>query len=206
MRKNKLNTKRIMIKLLTLVTVIGACILLYLSINGLGKILYLYILIVFIIPIIAFYTRGKLMKIISPKQKLVVDSKGKISTVEPNKIIMKGENREHNQNSKSQKKAKYEKSESPNLQLDIYKQVSKTFSNGMKEKLLKRSDIIQFKKELNKLLDTNINHYEGFNFENDAHEVYVKLKNQYLRPEDYEYLLTYIDILMRNNLTKEEIV
>lgn len=213
MRKNELTVKQAIskevIKMLVRIAIVGGSIWTYMSLSVLWKMVSIYFLATIGLPIVVFYGKAKLFQH-APKDQLVVDAKGNISKVRTNKKNFKGGQEKYRHQYVDtrkdiviEKNVKFKKSQSPNLQLDIYKQVSEVFGNAMKSKLLKRGDIIQFKKEINRLLGKNIEHYKGFNFSNDAHEVYVKLKNQHLQQEDYEYLLAQLDIFMKSNLNND---
>lgn len=66
-----------------------------------------------------------------------------------------------------------------------YECVKNMFSSMMKSGSLKHKDIIKIKGKLNTLLGENLSHYKKFKFENDAHEIYTKLKNSHLVSSDY---------------------
>lgn len=192
--KKKLNTKQKIIRILIITAIICIGILLYSYNSILGKLLYLYIGITFCIPVIIFYAKTKLLYNLR-NGKLVIDSNGNIEKINQ----FKGGNYKNQYSKEGKDDIKYKPSESPNTQLDIYKQVSRAFNYSIRQKLLKRNDIIRFKQEINKLLNVNINHYQGFKFQNDAHEIYVKLKNRHLDETDYECLLNFLNELIKNN-------
>lgn len=192
--KKKLSTKQKIIRILIVTAIICIGILSYSYSNVLGKLLYLYVGITFCIPVMIFYAKTKLLYNL-PNEKLVIDNNGNIEKVNR----FKGGNYKNQYSKQGKDDIKYKPSESPNTQLNIYKQVSKAFNYSIRQKLLKRNDIIRFKQEINKFLNTNISHYQGFKFQNDAHEIYVKLKNRHLNESDYEYLLNILNELIKNN-------
>ena len=53
---------------------------------------------------------------------------------------------------------------------------------------LDRDSILNFKLELDNRLGINRYAYKDFDFENDMHEIYVKLKSSKLTDDDYDYL------------------
>lgn len=61
---------------------------------------------------------------------------------------------------------------------------------------LDRGDILKFKLELDNKLGMNRYAYENFDFENDMHEIYIKLKSSKLNDEDYLYLKGLIEYLV----------
>ena len=84
---------------------------------------------------------------------------------------------------------------------DNYSELKNLISTSCKSKRLKRQMILSFKDELNKQLASNVDHYSKMTFENDLHEVYVKLKSSHLEDKDYIYLKDYLIQLME---TKKE--
>lgn len=58
----------------------------------------------------------------------------------------------------------------------------------MKNKILSREQILDFKEQVNNHLGESKNHYK-FKFDNDLHEIYSKLKNKSLKSSDYAELL-----------------
>lgn len=87
---------------------------------------------------------------------------------------------------------KYNKQKNKNNFSQEYTQVKQLFTALMKNGDIKRNDILQFKNLLNKLLETNIYHYDKFYFKNDCHEIYIKLKNSNLTKVDYLQLQDYL--------------
>lgn len=197
--KKKLTTKQKIIRIFSITIIVCISILSYLYSSVLEKLLYLYISITVCIPIMIFYAKTKLLYSLS-KEKLVIDSNGNIEKVNQFKGRYKFQYQKQYSNNSIKDDTRYKPSESPNIQLDIYKQVSKAFNYSIRQKLLKRNDIIRFKQEIDNLLRNNINHYQGFKFQNDAHEIYVKLKNQYLTKDDYECLLKFLNDLIKNKV------
>lgn len=71
----------------------------------------------------------------------------------------------------------------------LYLLVQKNFNYCMKNKLLKREDILEFKEILDSYINTK--RYKREKFKNDAHEIYRKLKStditksQMLKLDDY---------------------
>lgn len=180
--------------------------------NGLSKLLYLYVVIIVIIPILAFYGKAKLYSC-QPKEQLVVDSKGNIT--KQNRFNRKNYNSinsnttnytNSNDFTVNEQQRKYKPSQSPNVELESYKQVVNVFKNSIKNQLLIREDILKFKNQLNLALGENLLHYQDFKFKNDCHEIYVKIKNKHLVNEDYNNLLVYLNYLLgskRNNEIKK---
>ena len=61
---------------------------------------------------------------------------------------------------------------------------------------LDRGDILKFKLELDDKLGINRYAYDNFDFENDMHEIYIKLKSSKLNDEDYLHLKGLIEDLV----------
>lgn len=61
---------------------------------------------------------------------------------------------------------------------------------------LDRGGILKFKLELDNKLGMNRYAYDNFDFENDMHEIYIKLKSSKLNDEDYLYLKSLIEDLV----------
>jgi hypothetical protein len=78
----------------------------------------------------------------------------------------------------------------------IYVEVRDRFKSLVKNGDLGRNEILQFKSELDYKLSTHKYIYDTFTFENDAHEIYIKLKSSKLTTEDYVYLKGVIEDLI----------
>lgn len=61
---------------------------------------------------------------------------------------------------------------------------------------INRDGILKLKLELDNRLGMNRYAYSNFNFENDMHEIYIKLKSSKLTDEDYIYLGSIIEDLV----------
>lgn len=66
----------------------------------------------------------------------------------------------------------------------------------VKNGYLDRDSIMKFKLELDNRLGINRYVYKDFNFENDMHEIYIKLKSSKLKDDDYIYLKAIIEDLV----------
>lgn len=69
-----------------------------------------------------------------------------------------------------------------------YDNLVNTLKFCMKNKILNREQILNFKSEVNNHLGKNKNHYT-FKFDNDLHEIYCKIKHKSLKSKDYQELL-----------------
>lgn len=78
----------------------------------------------------------------------------------------------------------------------FYIEVRSRLINVVKNGDLDRGDILKFKLELDNKLGINRYAYDNFNFENDMHEIYIKLKSSKLNDEDYLYLKGLIEDLV----------
>ncbi|MCD3351247.1 hypothetical protein G8V03_09635 [Clostridium botulinum D/C] len=94
---------------------------------------------------------------------------------------------------------------------EVYPQYVTTKSNfnyAMKNRLLNRQDILQIKIMLNKALFKN-RHLKDFNrkkFENDAHEIYTKLKSKYLSRKQLTNIDKYINKVVNSKSVTTTIV
>ena len=78
-----------------------------------------------------------------------------------------------------------------------YTQLRNLITISCKQKQISRQSILSFVEELNKILGDNVNHYSKMTFENDLHEIYVKLKSSHLQDKDYIYLKEYLNKLIQ---------
>ena len=78
-----------------------------------------------------------------------------------------------------------------------YTQLRNLITVSCKQKQISRQSILSFVEELNKILGNNVNHYSKMTFENDLHEIYVKLKSSHLQDKDYIYLKEYLNKLIQ---------
>lgn len=92
-------------------------------------------------------------------------------------------------NSKKSKNTKQSKHETKVVNNEQYKSLIEFLKFSMQKKLLNRQDILNFKKEIDSRLGEYKDHYNGFEFQNDLHEIYTKLKSSHLSSKDYEELL-----------------
>lgn len=95
-----------------------------------------------------------------------------------------------------------------NTDIELYTECKGLFNHLMKDGKMSRREILYLKGLINRLLgETILEHYKGFKFKNEANEIYVKLKNQYLESCDYQEILDYLKECERiSENTKEEIV
>lgn len=77
-----------------------------------------------------------------------------------------------------------------------YKEVRDLINNTVKFGDLNRQGILEFKSELNYRLGANQYNYTKFQFENDMHEIYTKLKSSKLKDDDYIYLKAILEDLI----------
>lgn len=87
------------------------------------------------------------------------------------------------------KGVKQSKNETKIVNNEQYKSLVEFLKFSMQKKLLNRQDILKFKKEINSRLGEYKDNYYGFEFQNDLHEIYTKLKSSHLSSNDYEELL-----------------
>lgn len=75
----------------------------------------------------------------------------------------------------------------------------------MKNGQLSRQQILGLKKLINVMLD-GVKKYDNYYFKNDAHEIYVKLKDDRLSTLDYQEIINYIttELQVDSNLVTTE--
>lgn len=84
----------------------------------------------------------------------------------------------------------------------LYNDFKNAVVSCSKNKLFKREDILVIIQSLNNLLGSHSKVYDGFQFENDMHRIYVMAKSSKLNTEDYQKLLDLINKIVAKN-TKE---
>lgn len=72
----------------------------------------------------------------------------------------------------------------------LYLQIQNNFRYCMQNRLLKRKDILEFKEMLNKCVE--LKDYRFEKFENDAHEIYTKLKSTSITKKEMLMLQDFI--------------
>lgn len=140
-------------------------------------------LIPFVLQLLAMLLKGvaKDSKASTCKQK----GNGNKYTIEPIK---------NNRNTKNNGiKAPYQAKTNNN---PMYLEVRDRFKSLVQNGDFKRQQILQFKSELDHTLGTHKYTYDTFSFENDMHEIYIKLKSSKLTTEDYVYLKGVIEDLV----------
>lgn len=74
----------------------------------------------------------------------------------------------------------------------IYLETRNYFRIALKNKMLTRKEVLEFKNMLNKALVGELQTYKKYKFENDAQEIYTKLKDHHIRETDMVALKDYI--------------
>lgn len=104
-----------------------------------------------------------------------------------------GQNKNYKIESKDSIKTQYKTKTNTNPN---YIEVRNRLIDVVKNGVLNRDSILKFKLELDNKLDINRYAYSNFDFENDMHEIYIKLKSSKLKDEDYQYLKAVIEDLI----------
>lgn len=78
------------------------------------------------------------------------------------------------------------------IYLDVRSRLIEAIKNGHMD----RTGILKLKLELDNRLGMNIYAYKGFEYTNDMHEIYIKLKSSKLTDDDYVYLRSVIEDLV----------
>lgn len=132
------------------------------------KAIIIYGVIFFIIPLLIFYLRLKLMKWFK-------DSKRK-------------QDRVFKKHFEDEYEKIYQREYKP-----WYEATVNLFKNKMKGGELDRSQILEFKKMVNKSLGSYLSGYNTWHFRNDAMEIYCKLKNHHIDKNDFIGMLAYLE-------------
>lgn len=74
----------------------------------------------------------------------------------------------------------------------LVKEISNQFNNLIKNKKLNRNDVITIKELLNEGMNTGI--YKDYKFKNDAHEIYIKIKDKQLSKKQLDIIKSYLNI------------
>lgn len=85
-------------------------------------------------------------------------------------------------------KSQYKQNDNPN-----YVTLRDNIKDYSKSGKINREGILDFKNELDYRLGSNRYSYKEFSFENDMHEIYVKIKNSKFKDEDYLHLQQVLD-------------
>lgn len=81
-----------------------------------------------------------------------------------------------------------------------YPRLRDTISSCSKNKLFTRQDILKLKSEIDYCLGTRKYIYDNnFIFENDLHEIYIKIKSSALKDNNYEHLLQVVNEIVEKN-------
>lgn len=84
----------------------------------------------------------------------------------------------------------------------FYPQLRTVLTTCSKERLLTREDVLNFKVAVDDRLGTHRYVYEKFDFKNDMHEIYTKIKSSKLKDEDFQYLINIINGIVGENTTE----
>lgn len=152
----------------------------YKSINSiLGRIFFLYMCVIITIPTITFCF----------------------------KVLFINKLRDRTYQEKLQKKKMRMEGKSTVYNDGDYLKIKALFANLMSNKQLSRADILLFKKEINRHLGSHAKIYMGknFQFQNDCHECYVKLKSKELNMLDYQQLYKFLKSLQYGKSKLKEV-
>lgn len=94
------------------------------------------------------------------------------------------------ENRKEEKTTKYEQDVKP-----LYENGKIMFNNLIKSGKMKRCDINNLKNIIDGCLGKNSEYYKTYKFKNDAHEIYVKMKNFNLSVYDWCNILNFLNDL-----------
>lgn len=83
---------------------------------------------------------------------------------------------------------------------ETYKAIRSILINCSKTKVFTRDDVLNILMYINLRLGKIQNHYIGFEFKNEMHEIYTKLKNRHLNENDYKNILTIIQTIINEKV------
>lgn len=168
-----------------IIPIVLGLLLLILFKNAESRLEQLMIGLIFIINLIPFtlhlISMLFLSSISAPKEKLVAEN-----------IIQqmpKSRSKIESQGIKQDYKAKTNNNV---IYLDVRSRLIEAIKNGH----LDRNSVLKFKLEIDNRLGMNRYAYKDFEYENDLHEIYIKLKSSKLTDDDYTYLKSLIEDLV----------
>lgn len=106
-------------------------------------------------------------------------------------------NFKQNHNNSNQKSNKQPKNPSK-----YYPELQQLLSNYSKTRQLTREMILTFITEIDYRLKTHKFVYDSFKFENDMHQIYVKIQSKQFEDQDYVYLINVLNELVEANTTE----
>lgn len=177
MKKNTKNNDLSSITAIIIFIIIVALYAFYWSLDTpIEKLFMMIFIFLFGIPILSIVTSYNLNKIKSTSNR----KKNELNYIKSN-------GNTSDKPSKSKKTYKHKECDS-----EEYKLLRDYIIACSKNKLMNRECILSFKNELDYRLGSHRYSYKDFDFDNDLHEIYIKIKNNCLDNEDYIYLKTWL--------------
>jgi hypothetical protein len=157
----------------------------YVLSDGWGKLLFLYVGFAFL-PVLLFYAKAVIMH--SLKREAVKHEKE-----------VKEKEKYDRQTQKQEFLREYDAKIKP-----LYTEGKNLFALLMKQRKVHNYEIADLKGIINNRLGKYAEHYHNYKFKNDAHEIYVKMKNFHLNEYDWELILNFLHVLEVNEPIKKE--
>lgn len=173
MKKGNTKNKGVNLITITLIPLISTVILYFMYITTESKIEKLFLLLIFVLTIIPF-TAQLLTRILN----MIIY--GSVKNTKISQTQKTGYKIESNSG-----EVKYKSKENNN---ENYINLRDSIRDYSKNGSIKRNGILTFKNELDYRLGNNRYNYTGFEFKNDIHEIYTKIKSSKLTDDDYLYL------------------
>jgi hypothetical protein len=86
----------------------------------------------------------------------------------------------------------------------LYLEAKCLFASLMKQRKIHNYEINDLKAIIDNRLGRYVDHYHNYKFKNDAHEIYVKMKNFHLYEYDWEVILNFLHSMENNEPIKRE--
>lgn len=91
----------------------------------------------------------------------------------------------------------------------LYLETRNCFRIALQSKVLSRKEILEIKKILNQALKDQLKYYQNYHFENDAHEIYTKLKSHHITANDmtalHDYLMPFANAASFNSIGNQPV-
>ena len=75
----------------------------------------------------------------------------------------------------------------------LYPRLRNLIIKSIQNQMLDRNDVLELKNQIDNLLGDHKKVYDGFTFENDLHEIYIKIKSKSLKDSDYRTLIKFVN-------------
>lgn len=159
------------------------------------KILIIFTFVTIIVPLSIGMINICIGTIITPHKTTPNNNNYKQSRIEPMQKGNTNYNRDYSNIGKNVFNVKKGGIGNPS---EYYKIVRNSLIVYFKESVLTREDILYFKQCLDSRLGNRLSVYSNFRFENEANEIYTKLKSSMLKDDDYRYLIDVLNEIIQS--------